>query len=113
MRDTVMYLAAIVIGNISFSFMLVGVESVRHNNTLFYGQERADGAETPGAGLRSTALARPDFPPNELRHDEARTLMSRNRSRQDRRETIVAPGFWFQWVGRSYCPAMTRHDRHV
>lgn len=27
-----MYLAAVVIGNISFSFMLVGVNSVRHNS---------------------------------------------------------------------------------
>lgn len=57
-----MYLAVIVIGNISFSFMLVGVESVRHNSTLFYGQERADVAGTPGAGLRSTAPGAPGFP---------------------------------------------------
>lgn len=58
-------------------------------------------------------LAHPDFPPDELRHDEARTLMSRDKSRQGRRETIVAPGYWFQWVGRCCCPAMARHDRHV
>ncbi len=47
-----MYLAAVIIGNIAFSFMLVGVKTVRHNSPLFHSEERADvAAKTPDASL--------------------------------------------------------------
>lgn len=65
MRDlTVMYLAAVIIGNISFSFMLVGIEIVRHNSPLFHSKERAGVAKSPDANPRSTALTHPSIPPN-------------------------------------------------
>lgn len=48
-----MYLAAVIIGDVAFSFMLVGIKTMRHSSSLFHSKERTDvAAKTPNASLR-------------------------------------------------------------